>query len=147
MKSTRIAIVVLLMGLFVLGLALTVASDGRINVVRHFGGDALYCQAERGCWVLNTHGELLWEVPQADITAAFDRACQTGEMQSLAAGNGTYGPMTLQLNCYDGIPPYLNLIGYDEYYKPNDLQFAPEYSPDVVPTPAPTPVPPPKEML
>jgi len=59
--------------------------DGRINVVHHFGGDALYCVdrnmnptkqysdfGEGGFRLLNTHGQVLWFVPASvvDVAAA-----------------------------------------------------------------------------
>ena len=103
--------------------------DGRINVISHFGGDVLYCTADRGCWALNMDGDLLWEVPQSDIEAAKTAACDTGLSQTIEAGQGTYGPMTLDISCYTDDEPTLELTGYDEWGKVNSLSFGASYLP------------------
>lgn len=99
--------------------------DGRINVTDHFGGDVLYCSSERGCWMLNINGQLLWEVPQSVIDAAKTTACETGVTQAIAAGQGTYGPATLVIGCDN----YLNLFAWDEWGKLNELKFLATYDP------------------
>jgi len=103
--------------------------DGRINVTDHFGGDVLYCSEERGCWMLNINGQLLWEVPQSEINAAKATACETGIAQSIAAGQGTYGPATLVIGCDDDGEQYLNLLAWDEWGKLNELRFPATYDP------------------
>lgn len=133
------------------------ANDDRINQVRHFGGDALYCDQERGCWFLNINGELLWEVPQSVIDAAYEVACETESAQYIEAGMGTYGPNVLEVHCPDGEEAYYDLTGYDEWGKINNLRFGASYAPvnaphsekakaekaDPTPTVPPPPPPPP----
>jgi hypothetical protein len=109
------------------------AEDDRINQVHHFGGDVLYCTQERGCWLVNMQGELLWEVPQATIDSVFDLACADGHSQFIEAGLGTYGPSTLGISCYLGYEPTLKLFGYDEWGKLNVMQFPRTYDPVYAP--------------
>jgi hypothetical protein len=114
--------------------ALTASSalaDDRINQVHHFGGDVLYCTHEDGCWLVNIHGEPLWEVAQATVDAAVAAACATGEAQVIAAGNGTYGPSQLVVGC----PSSVTLVGYDEWGKQNTMEFTTDYLP-VYPAPS-----------
>lgn len=125
------------------------AEDNRINQVHHFGGDSLYCDEDRGCWMLNSDGDLLWEVPQATIDDLFEIACASGMSEFIDAGLGTYGPATIGISCYDGYEPTLKLTGYDEWGKLNTLSFGRDYAPVTAPvekqetvtvTPAPKPV-------
>ena len=122
----------LILAIFALLLAVAatgVYAENRINMVHHFGGDALFCDEELGCWMLNMNGERLWEVDQASIDAAMATACETGVAQRIAAGDGTYGPMILEANCYGENGKMLKLIGYDEYGKVNEMPFQPNYAP------------------
>ena len=111
--------------------------DGRINMVGHFGGDALYCNNNDGCTLLNTDGELLWNVPQSVIDETFANACEVGISQEIEAGMGTYGPSILVISCYQGYEPTLKLKAYDEHGKINEIRFPQDYSPVTAATPAP----------
>lgn len=136
----------LLVLLILVGVQGAFAEDNRINQVHHFGGDALFCDSEVGCYLLNAAGEQLWDVSQAAIDAAMATACETGTSQFIDAGIGTYGPNTLIIHCYAGMEPGLTLNGYDEWGKLNEMQFSPTYEPVnspveheeiIVPTPKP----------
>lgn len=124
-KHLILTVFALLLGI----IGTNVMADSRINVVHHFGGDALFCNEELGCWALNMDGERLWEVDQATIDAAMTAACDSNAAQQVEAGQGTYGPMTLEVNCYGEDGASVKLIGYDEHGKPNEMSFAPNYTP------------------
>lgn len=122
------------LALFLLtALPVVMAEDDRINQTHHFGGDVLYCDHERGCWLLNSSGELLWEVPQSTIDEVFAVACEAGYSQSIEAGMGTYGPNTLDISCYLGYEPSLTLSGYDEWGAVNSMTFSASYAPVYAP--------------
>jgi hypothetical protein len=74
-------------------------------------------------------GERLWEVDQATIDAALSAACESGVAQRIMAGEGTYGPMILEINCDGPDGAYLKLMGYDEHGKTNEMPFMPNYAP------------------
>jgi hypothetical protein len=42
---------------------------------------------------------------------------------------GTYGPSVIQVSCYEGYDPFLTYVGYDEWGKLNEMEFAPNYVP------------------
>ena len=115
--------------LMLLALQVALAEDDRINQVHHFGGDALYCDEDSGCWLLDMNGNLLWEVPQEEIDEAMAAACETGMTQSIEAGMGTYGPSVIRVSCYEGYDPFLTYVGYDEWGKLNEMRFSPSYEP------------------
>ena len=136
MTLSKKLMLVLMVGVVLAAGAFSVmAQDGRINVVHHFGGDVLYCNLEDGCSMVNMQGELLWEVSEADIDAAMATACETREAQIIEPGNGTYGPATLEIACYEGYEPSLTLSSWDEWGKPNAMQFGADYAP-VYPAPS-----------
>jgi hypothetical protein len=116
-----------------LGITVTQAQDnygdGRINQVSHFGGDALYCEAGVGCWVLDKNGNQLWDISQAAIDELFEQACESGTSVYQDVGVGTYGMMTFHISCYEGLPKTLELFGYDEWGKINSVKFATSYEP------------------
>lgn len=124
----KLAVLALLAGILTL-MALTALADGRINVVHHFGGDALYCTPERGCWMLNMYGHLLWEQPQSIIEEAMTTACISSVSHYIEVGVGTYGPVTLKFSCYAGIDPSITMTGYDEWGALNSMTFSPGYAP------------------
>lgn len=103
--------------------------DGRINVIAHFGGDALYCDASEGCWYLNSAGEQLWNIPQDAIDAAMNTACESGTSESIEVGAGSYGINYLLIHCYQGYAPMLTLTGFDEWGNQNSMDFQPDYQP------------------
>ncbi len=98
-------------------------------MAHHFGGDALFCNLETGCRLLNMDGDLLWEVDQETIDSAMAAACESGVAQNIEAGQGTYGSMILEVNCYSANGSMLKLIGYDEHGKQNEMPFHPNYAP------------------
>ena len=138
----------LLVLLILVGVQGAFAEDNRINQVHHFGGDAIFCDSEVGCYLLNADGEQLWNVSQEAIEAAMTAACESGESQFIDAGIGTYGPNTIGVSCYEGMEPTLKFYGYDEWGKLNTLQFSPDYTPvnapveseEVIIVPEPKPV-------
>ncbi len=110
--------------------------DGRINQVAHFGGDALYCvdgamQATNqysdfgagGFRLLNAGGQELWFVPAADIAAAVAEAKTSGGGVLVGEGQGTYGPVRIYAYVTGDGDDYFIFSGYDEFGKPNSLQF------------------------
>lgn len=111
------------------------SSDGRINAAHHFGGDALYCEQEQGCWLLNSDGEQLWNIVQDMIDTVMIDACETGQSRYLEAGVGTYGLNTFRVSCYVGYEPALTLIGFDEHGNVNEMEFSPNYMPVNPPAP------------
>ena len=126
---TRKHFVLMMIGLLLAMLVTTVQAGGQINMVHHFGGDVLFCDLENGCRALNMEGDLLWEVDQTTIDAAMATACESGVSQNIEAGQGTYGPMILEVNCYSANGSRLKLIGYDEHGKQNEMPFQPNYAP------------------
>jgi len=138
-----LALGICLILLFALQVALAEAT--RINQVHHFGGDALYCDQDQGCWLLDKNGNLLWELSQEALDAAMATACETGTSQFIEAGMGTYGPSVIGVSCYVGFDPFLTYVGYDEWGKINEMQFSPNYAPisPELSSPEPTAPPPP----
>ncbi|MEO8610035.1 MAG: hypothetical protein ABI690_19230 [Chloroflexota bacterium] len=120
-------------------------ADERINMPPyHFGGDALFCEEATGCTLLDQHGQLLWNWPQADIVAAFDNLDLSGQNTLVGAGTGSYGAAMLwtvqtgETNgnkklCYEGI---------DEWDKQNDMCFdvTLDQHYESAPLPAPAPI-------
>lgn len=125
MKSVKLGVAFIVLVAVVALMASSAMADARINVVDHFGGDALYCNQADGCWALNADGNQLWSVPQADIDSALQTACDSGVAQHIEAGNGTYGAMTLVVTCPDSII----LVGYDEWDKQHVMNFTTDYLP------------------
>jgi hypothetical protein len=110
--------------------------DGRINQVAHFGGDALYCVdsdfvatnqysdfGAGGFRLLDSKGQELWFVPAATISAAVAEAKETGKGVIVAEGRGTYGPVVIYAYVTDENDDFFVFTGYDEYGKPNSLEF------------------------
>lgn len=113
-----------------------VQPDGRINQVTHFGGDALYCVdrdfmptnqysdfGSGGFRLLNSEGQELWFVPSATISAAVAEAKATGKGVLVAEGRGTYGPVAIYTYVTGENDDYFVFSGYDEFGKPNSLEF------------------------
>lgn len=108
--------------------------DGRINIVAHFGGDAIYCvtasgyptgdlaSADGGFRVLDIDGQLLWSIPADVITAAIADASLMSNGVRIADGFGTYGPATLYVAVVEDTPIF-TYVGTDEYGKQNQLEF------------------------
>ncbi|QPC83431.1 hypothetical protein G4Y79_03345 [Phototrophicus methaneseepsis] len=149
--KTRVTLIFALLATMIAMTSLFVQAqdDGRINMVGHFGGDNLYCDATDGCTLLNDHGEFLWNVPQATIDETFAMACEDGFSYDIEAGWGTYGPSVLHISCYEGYEPTLTLKAFDEHGKINEIQFPQNYVPvmpmqahsTAVPTMSPTSTP------
>lgn len=113
-----------------------VQPDGRINQVHHFGGDALYCVdrnmnptmqysdwGEGGFRLLDMHGQELWFVPAQTIGAAVAEAKATGGGVLVATGSGTYGLTSIYTYVTDDGDDYFVFNGYDEYGKPNSIEW------------------------
>jgi hypothetical protein len=113
------------------------AGDPRINQYHHFGGDALYCVDKNkvatndfatmlddgGFRLLDATGNVeLWFVPDEVIEAAIEQAKQTGGGVFVAAGNGSYGPVSLWTYVLDKVVHFV-FTGYDEHGKPNSMDF------------------------
>jgi len=111
------------------------AQDDRINAAHHYGGDALYCDQAQGCWLFDSEGNLLWEVPQSTIDTIMTEACETGHSMVIEAGQGTHGPSFFNVSCYVGFEPGLTYVGFDEHGNRNDMLFAMSYESIVPPAP------------
>jgi hypothetical protein len=114
-------------------------NDGRVNVVHHFGGDALYCVDRDmnptdqfsddnfgGIRLLNIHGQELWFVPAADIEAAIVIAQATpGLGVEVITAPGTYGPSYLYVFADPGEDGDIKFqfTAYDEWGKTNMMEF------------------------
>ena len=116
--------------LFLVSLVLVLAvvpalaeEDGRINVVAHLGGNAVYCvdadliaansYAEGGIQVLSADGQELLFVPAADIDAAGD---EIAVHTLVGEGNG--------LSLYRLVEGGFQLNGFDEHGKLYEFAFA-----------------------
>jgi hypothetical protein len=114
-------------------------NDGRVNVVHHFGGDALYCVDRNmnptdqfsddnfgGIRLLNIHGQELWFVPADEIEEAAALAEATpGLGVEVITAPGTYGPSYLYVFAdqeEDGIIKF-QFVAYDEWGKTNMMEF------------------------
>lgn len=113
-----------------------VQPDGRINQVAHFGGDSLYCVdgnftptnqysdfGAGGFRLLNSGGQELWFVPSAVISAAVAEAKETGKGVLVAEGMGSYGPVRIYTYVTGAGDDYFVFSGYDEFGKPNSVEF------------------------
>lgn len=123
------------------------SSDGRINVVHHFGGDAFYCVDRNnmptgqyadgefgGMRLLSSAGAVLWFLPAADISAAVETAMTSGDGVLVGRGDGTYGPAWLYTYIDASGNVKFVFSGYDEYAKINAMEFT--YCQPVGPGPA-----------
>jgi len=113
-------------------------SDGRINVVHHFGGDALYCVDANGnptdqfsdgnlggIKLLSISGQQLWFVSAADIEAAIAIAQTTpGLGVEVFSGPGAYGPSYLYVfaDLISGEIKF-QFTAFDEHGKTNTMEF------------------------
>lgn len=139
----RIFVVTALLCLMIGGSVM--ADDGRINrTPYHFGGDTLYCNEEEGCTLLNITGLGIANWPQADIATAFATVDQTGVNTQVGVREGTYGPMQLWAVSPDATTGNntLCLIGFDEWYKLNDMCFlvTPDFTFQQAALPVPAPI-------
>lgn len=111
------------------------ATDGRINVVHHFGGDNLYCvtasgavtnafySGQTGFQLLNINGQPIWAVSAAAAQAAVDAAEPGGSPVLVEAGTGSYGPAAIYVyKMTDGTIRFI-FTGVDEHSKANQLDF------------------------
>ena len=107
---TQRLVSILVLALALLALAGVVSADGGINGAAngYFGGDTLFCNNERGCWLLNSNSPangsvpvLLGEFAQADIQAALESCAANGANATVGTIQGTFGPFTLSA-VYDG---------------------------------------------
>lgn len=96
-KISRVVVVVLAL----LALVGTVSAQVNNPVNSYLGGDSLFCNSARGCWLLNEHGVLLGEFAQADIQAALATCAAEAHNVIIGTIDGTYGPFTLSA-VYDG---------------------------------------------
>lgn len=150
LKIAIAAVALLLVGATVVLSQSWVQPDGRINQVAHFGGDALYCvdrnmqatnqysdSGEGGFRLLSMSGQELWFVPTEVIAAAVAEAKETGKSVLVATGNGTYGPTRIDAYTTGDGDDYFVFIGYDEYGKPNSVEW--KFCIPVGPAPQPPP--------
>ena len=113
-----------------------VATDGRINVVHHFGGDVLYCVDENyaptnefftdnngGFELLNINGEPLWFVEAETVLAKVAEAFPGGPNVLVAEGQGTYGSVALYTYKVNDIVIRFIFVGMDEHGKTNQIDF------------------------
>ncbi len=105
---TRNMVRVLVVVLALLSLVGTVSAQINGPVNGFMGGDNLFCNSTRGCWLLNgnrpANGSvpvLLGEFPQADIQAALATCAASASNVIINTIQGTYGPFTLSA-VYDG---------------------------------------------
>jgi hypothetical protein len=99
---------VLVVVLALLALVGTVSAQINSPANGFIGGDNLFCDSVRGCWLLNSdrpaNGSvpgLLGEFPQADIQAALATCAASASNVIINTIQGTYGPFTLSA-VYDG---------------------------------------------
>jgi hypothetical protein len=127
-----LALAVLVVSALSLNAALAdLPDDGRINLVHHFGGDALYCVDANGLStnyyadfaafrLLNISGSLLWEISAETVSEALATPDQ-GVL--IAQGSGSYGPAWLWGVAPTGGDPVFTFMGHDEYGKSNSMTF------------------------
>jgi hypothetical protein len=129
-------LVVLVSGISLVSAQELVSGDLRINQVAHFGGDALYCvdtdfvattsypetTTDGGFRLLNSEGQELWFVPAEVINAAVAEARTSGKGVLVAEGRGSFGPVALYTYVIDDVEHFA-FAGYDEFGKPNSLDF------------------------
>jgi hypothetical protein len=129
-------LMVLVSGISVASAQELISGDLRINQVAHFGGDALYCvdngfiattsypdtTTDGGFRLLNSQGQELWFVPADLINAAVAEAKATGKGVLVAEGRGSFGPVALYTYVIGDVEHFV-FTGYDEFGKPNSLDF------------------------
>ena len=124
-------------------------NDGRVNIVHHFGGDALYCVDRNmnptdqfsddnfgGMRLLNMQGQLLWFL-DADTIEGFVAQAEAapGTSIEMLAAPSTYGMSylyTIADLAEDGIIKFV-FIANDEHGKTNSMEF--KFCEPVGPTP------------
>lgn len=138
----RLGFVTAFLVLTVVGISVTLAqqlpfSDGRINQISFFGGDAFYCVDKEyrvtmelpdvanggGFRLLNMTGQHLWYIPGADVTTALDQLTGISGPVLVARGQGTYGATSLYVNKDANNQNMYIYMGYDNYNKPNSFIF------------------------
>lgn len=133
---TLIALMFVLMGASLTAAQDFVQPDGRLNQVTHFGGDAFYCVdrdfmptqqysdfGDGGFRLLNAQGQELMFIPALQISAAVAEAKETGKGVLVGEGMGTYGPVQVYTYVTGENDDYFIFSGYDEYGKPNSIEF------------------------
>lgn len=100
--------------------------DGRINLVHHLGGDAVFCTGANnvasdsyvngGIQLLNSNGQQLFFVPAATIDAVPEMPLVDTR---IAQGWGTFGPVELWRLTNGNF----SLVGQDEHSKPFSFQW------------------------
>jgi len=131
MKKLQLVVAVLFV--LMLGFGISQAQDyygdARINQQAHMGGDALYCTAGIGCYVLDAGGNQLWDIAESAIDAMFAEACASQGSVIQDVGVGTYGMMTMEVTCFEGYDKTIEVCGFDEWGKNYCVEFAPTYNP------------------
>jgi hypothetical protein len=133
---TLIALMFVLMGASLTAAQDFIQPDGRLNQVTHFGGDAFYCVdrdflptqqysdfGDGGFRLLNMQGQELMFIPALQISAAVAEAKETGKGVLVGEGTGTYGPVQVYTYVTNENDDYFIFSGYDEYGKPNSIEF------------------------
>jgi hypothetical protein len=99
---------VLVVVLALLALVGTVSAQINSPANGFIGGDSLFCNSVRGCWLLNSNRPangsvpaLLGEFPQADIQGALATCAASASNVIIGTIQGTFGPFTLSA-VYDG---------------------------------------------
>lgn len=96
-KTSRVLVIVLAL----LALVGTVSAQVNNPVNGFMGGDNLYCNSARGCYLLNAKGVLLGEFPQTDVQDALTTCAAEAHNVIIGTIDGTFGPFTLSA-VYDG---------------------------------------------
>jgi len=124
-------------------------NDGRVNIIHHFGGDALYCVDRDmnptdqfsddnfgGMRLLDIHGQILWFL-DADTIEDFIAQAEAapGTSIQMLAAPSTYGQSylyTIANQAEDGIIKFV-FVANDEWGKTNSIEF--KFCEPVGPTP------------
>ena len=147
------AIAVLTLGIAVVSATPLVQSDGRLNQIADFGGDALYCVDSNiqptndsasfyEFRLLNSSGAELWTLSRKTVEEGLGEIKYGGKPVLLGSGQGTFGPVNLYGNAAEDGSPYFIFTGFDDHYKPNLIIFyacTPVGSALTVTTPTPLP--------
>lgn len=151
-----VILAIVMLGVVVFGISFVAAqqlnfADGRLNQVAYFGGDAFYCvdssynatnsvqafMKDGGFRLLSKTGQVLWDVPYADVKTAQDKLAKDGVAVLIATGAGSYGEAALYVNTEPDGDIFYIFTGFDQYGKKNSFTFY-SCTPVVSPYSAPT---------
>jgi hypothetical protein len=111
-----------------------VQTDQRLNQVADFGGDALYCidtnqspTNDTKTWdhfeLLSGTGQVLWTLPRTTVEEGLGMIKYGTPPVLLGSGQGTFGAINLYGNANADGTPFFIFTGFDDHYKPNQIQF------------------------